>query len=389
MYLTSLSEPAKRTFLVTTESNAIYAPVNGHAFLLIPRGSTLMAQELDLAAAKLVGDEYPIADPVATIGTMGRTVGWASNSGQILYKSSGELSQLTWFDTGGRDRGTLGESGTYTYPFRISPDGRRVAAAVDATGKNDLWLLDVERGVTTRFTSSAQSNTYPIWSPDGRTIIFTRDARNLFRKDVNNSGGEQEVVPTSYPWYPTDWSRDGRFVLHNEAVPEGQIGIAFLAVGPDGKAASQVQQPPARHNRFNERYGRFFPEPSPHWIAYQSDESDRYQVYIQSFPEARAPFQISTDGGRYPEWGKGGKELFYVDPDNRLMQVDLRFEGDQVHPSKPRVLFELPIMENGWPPYDTTDGERFLVRATTRQASQAMTVIINWPRLLKKTASTP
>jgi hypothetical protein len=120
--------------------------------------------------------------------------------------------------------------------------------------------------------------------------------------------------------------------------------------------------------KFNEVYARFSPEPSPRWVAYQSDETGRAEVYISAFPERRGKFPISTGGGQYPEWGAGGRELFYVAPDNKLMAVDLTITADTVRPSTPRPLFTLPIIDNGYSPYDTIDGQRFLVRAVPQQS---------------------
>ena len=137
---------------------------------------------------------------------------------------------------------------------------------------------------------------------------------------------------------------------------------------------------------FNEFSARFSPEPSPRWVAYQSDKTGRYEVYVSAFPEPRGEFQVSTAGGQYPEWGQGGRELFYVAPDNRLMAVDLTTTADSVHPSAPRELFTLPIIDYGWSPYDTIDGQRFLVRALPQQAPP-LRVIVNWPALLKKGAT--
>ena len=120
-------------------------------------------------------------------------------------------------------------------------------------------------------------------------------------------------------------------------------------------------------------------------MAYQSDEPGKYEIYIRAFPEPRGKFLISTGGGQYPQWGAGGRELFYVSPDNKLMAVSLKLGTDSVEPSAPRELFALPAVDTGWSPYDTApDGHRFLVRATSGQAGQPLTVIVNWPALLKK-----
>src|SRR5262249_45071568 len=124
---------------------------------------------------------------------------------------------------------------------------------------------------------------------------------------------------------------------------------------------------------------------SPRWIAFQSKESGQYEVYIQRFPDAQRKIQVSSRGGQYPQWAPNGKELFYVSADNQLEAVDLNFSGDDSHPSNPRVLFPMPIVDNGWPPYDTApDGQKFLVRAVSGQPSQALSLIVNWPALLKK-----
>jgi hypothetical protein len=121
-------------------------------------------------------------------------------------------------------------------------------------------------------------------------------------------------------------------------------------------------------------------------VAYQSDESGRNEIYIDAFPRPRGKTRISTGGGTYPQWGAGGRELFYVSPDNRLMVVDLKLTAVSVEPSMPRELFRLPAVETGYSPYDTTsDGRRFLVRATPEHgAAQPLMVIINWPSLLKE-----
>ena len=185
--------------------------------------------------------------------------------------------------------------------------------------------------------------------------------------------------------FANDWSRDGRFLIYNEIAPGTQRDLWTLPFTPQGKVPANAQPAPYLRTAFNEFNGRFSPEPSPRWVAYQSDETGRYEVYIRGFPEARDKVPISTAGGQYPEWGAGGRELFYVAADNKLMAVDLTITADRVRASVPRALFTLPIIDNGWSPYETIDGQRFLVRAVPQQAPP-MTVIVNWPALLKKGA---
>jgi hypothetical protein len=161
-------------------------------------------------------------------------------------------------------------------------------------------------------------------------------------------------------------------------------------VSPEGKAVTEAPPKPYLRTPFNESWGRFSRETPPRWVAYQSDETGRYEIYIRSFPEPRGKFQISTGGGQYPQWGAAGRELFYVSPDHKLMAVGLRLGTDSLEASSPHELFALPSVDTGWSPYDTApDGQRFLVRATPAQAGQPLTVIVNWPALLKKGAPAP
>jgi Tol biopolymer transport system component len=308
----------------------------------------------------------------------------------LLYSASNTLSQFTWLDRTGNALGVVGEPGEFS-TFRLSPEGRSVASALDRPGSTDLWLLEAGRRVAVRFTSNSGLSIYPIWSPDGRTILFSSGVpRNLFRKESTGAGNEQRFSQSPNNRYATDWSRHGRWVLYFEVTPGTQRDLWVLPVTSEGKPAPDAIPRPYLRTPANERLGRFSPEPSPQWVAYESDETGRREVYIQAFPEPRGAIPISTGGGKYPQWGAGARELFYVAPDNKLMVVSLKPGADAVEPSTPRELFALPVVDNGWSPYDTTaDGLRFLVRATPQLAAQPLTVIVNWPALLKKEAPSP
>jgi Tol biopolymer transport system component/tRNA A-37 threonylcarbamoyl transferase component Bud32 len=384
VYVSTFAKPAERVFLLRTETAAILASGGeGRDYLLWLRGGTLVAQEFDAGALKLRGEAHAIAGPIPSIGTSGTNPVSASSSGQLLYDTASSTSQFAWFDRRGSRLAPVGEQSLYSYPFRLSPDGRRVVATRGRPGGNDLWLLELERGPTSRFTASGY-NIYPIWSPDGQTILFTPAALRLFRKDPRETSAEQRVIEGPNPQYANDWSRDGRFIIHHEIAPGTQRDLWTLPFTPEGKVSGNAKPTPYLRTNFNEWSARFSPEPSPHWVAYQSDKTGRYEVYVQSFPERHGEVPISTGGGQYPEWSANGRELFYVAPDNKLMTVDLKITGDSVQRSTPRALFTLPIIDNGWSPYDTIDGQRFLVRALPQQPSPPLTVIVNWPALLKR-----
>jgi Tol biopolymer transport system component len=385
VYVATFAKPAERVFLLRTETAATFAPGgDGRSYLLWLRSGTLVANELDAGALKLRGDAHAIAGPISNIGVIGTIPVSASASGQLLYNASGSPSQLAWFDRAGRILAPAGEEYVYTFPFRLSPDGRRAVATRDRPGGNDLWLLDLERGSASRFTSASIENIYPVWSHDGRMIVFTTGALRLFRKDSGGSSDEQRITEGPNGQYASDWSRDGRFLIYHEIAPGTQRDVWIAPLTPEGKVPKNARPSPYLRTQFNEWNARFSPEPSPRWVAYQSDETGHYEIYIKAFPEPGEKFPISTGGGQYPEWGASGRELFYVAPDNKLMAVDLAITADTVRPSTPRALFTLPIIDNGWSPYDTIDGQRFLVRAVPQQASPPLTVIVNWPALLKK-----
>jgi Tol biopolymer transport system component/predicted Ser/Thr protein kinase len=383
IYAASFAKPAERMRLLTTDTNALYAPGgDGRSYLLWLRGGTLVAQQLDIGTLKLEGEPHTVADPVNRFGAMGLMNVAVSAGGLLLYSASNSLSQFTWLDRTGNPLGAVGEPGEYS-TFRLSPDGRRVAAVLDRLGSTDLWLLEVERGVAGRFTFN--SSEYPIWSPDGRTVVFSSGAPlNLFRKESSGVGNEQRLSQSPNVQVAIDWSRDGRWVLYSEITPGSQRDLWVLPVGPDGKPASDATPRPYLRTPSNKWWGRFSPEAPPRWVAYHSDETGRWEVYIQAFPEPRGATRISTGGGQYPQWGTGGHELFYVSQDSKLMAVSLKQGANAVEPSTPRELFPLPAVAAGFSPYDATpDGQRFLVRATPGQAAQPLTVIVNWPALLK------
>jgi eukaryotic-like serine/threonine-protein kinase len=372
VYAASLANPNQRVRLVPTDTNAIYAS----GYLLWMRGSALVAQPFDPAKLKLSSEPEPVADPVGKSAITGRMNVAASTTGLLLYSPSGS-NQLTWLDSMGHPQGTLGEPNDYVI-FRISPDGRRVAAAIGNPTRSDLWLFDVQRNVSSRFTFTKTAHSDPIWSPDGSVIVF-RARNSMFRKDASGAGEEQHVTESGSLQSPTDWSRDGRWILYNAFSPGAGLDIWALPVTPQGVATGKPLA--YLHTQFNEQDGQFSPEPNPLWVAYTSDESGQPEVYIQAFPEPRGKFQISSGGGRFPKWAPGGRELFYVSPNEQLMAVDLKLNKDSVEPSASRELFPLPTPTINFIPYDVRADGEFLVQAPPQQASP-LSVIVDWPALV-------
>jgi Tol biopolymer transport system component len=378
VYAASLLAPHKGVQLLNTVNNALYAPGNpnqekGH--LLWLRGGTLVAQGFDTGTLKLSGEPYPIADPVAGLGLHGQMEVAVSATGVLLYSASIPLSQLVWYSRAGKPLGMLGEPAVIGH-LRLSPDGRRIAMVRGSPGGADLWMMDVDRGVATRFTSRPGITINPIWSPDGRTVLFASGSPfNLYRKDSSGASAEQRLAESPNVQFPSDWSPDGRWILYGEYVGN-QRTLRILPVSPgDGE--------PRLYGRtgFNEDLGRFSPD--GHWVAFQSDESGRFEVYIDAFPNPRGKVLISTSGGTFPQWAAGGRELFYVAADSMLMSVAIKLGPGSVEPSAPKALLPVSVQDHGVNPYlPTPDGQRILV-SEPEKAARPLKVIVNWPALLK------
>lgn len=387
IYVTTRANPRERIRLVPSNSNGLYAA--GHLFWL--RGATLVAQHFDPQRLILSGEPRALAEPIGLAGSglggYGKMSVAASSSGLLVHGHDGGM-RFHWVNRAGSATGSTAMAGTLGRPgsygtFRLSPDGRRVAIQRGGLAGRGLWLADLERDSWIRFTFMAGPAYWPLWSPDGKLLVFQAGAPlNLYRKEANGAGTEQRLIPSARTQWPTDWSRDGRLLLYYEESDETQRDIWVLPVTADGKPEAAPR--PYLRTRFNELSGRFFPEPSPRWIAYASNESGRPEVYVQGFPEPRGKFQISTGGGELPDWSSDGRELFYVSLDRKLMSVRVDLHADSVTPSAPRELFSLPpgILRS----YAVApDGQRFLVPAPAGGA-QPLEVIVNWPALLKGAA---
>jgi hypothetical protein len=201
---------------------------------------------------------------------------------------------------------------------------------------------------------------------------------DLFRKDATGAAPGQRLAP--FPLFNlTDWSRDGRFVLNTLITVETRDDIWVLPVTADGRLAPDVPQTPYLRTPDSESGGRFSPEPTPRWVAYQSNESGRAEVYVQSFPEPRGPHRISTDGGTAPQWGPDGRELFYRSASGKVMVVNVTLGSDTIAASAPRELFTIPSESF----FEVApDGQRFLVNVPD-PTPHPLTVIVNWPSLMK------
>jgi Tol biopolymer transport system component len=391
VYAASLSQPVDLVKLLTTESKPTLASDgHGNSYLLWARGTALVAQQFDAQALRLVGDVYTIAE-MNGAGSEAMVHISASDTGRLAYADSRDTAQLAWVDASGHLLTVVGAALPDVRMISLSPDERQIAVQ-EAPGdviRSDLWLIDANRGGGIRFTSDNARSTQPVWSPDGRTIIFTHlGTGNLIRKAASGVAEGQVLLQRPHEVMPTDWSRDGEWVLSRERDSETGFDIWKVPVTPDGALRKGVAPTPYLRTRFNEQHARFSPELTPRWVAYSSDESGREEVYVDSFPEPHGRVLVSNTGGTIPQWASSGRQLFYVSLDEMVMSVDLTFGSDRVRPSEPRPLFRLPVRSPAGNTYQPSrDGKRFLIVTRPETAPPSLAMVINWPALLTSAAA--
>jgi eukaryotic-like serine/threonine-protein kinase len=266
--------------------------------------------------------------------------------------------RLTWFDRQGKIVGTLGEVGIYR-TLTISPDGKRVAVErTDPQSQNkDIWLLDVATGKATRFTSDPGWDAFPIWSPDGRRIIFTSNRSgvyDLYVKPADGSGNEQLLYKSAEGKGPTSWSPDGRYLVYYSLGQPTHLRLLGVA-GEDDRKAVPIVDP-----KFSSITGRFSPD--GHWIIYTSNESGNNEVSVRPFDVPTMsigdPVVVTNGGGRTPLWRGDGKEIFYITPNGTVTALEVKV-GAAFQAGLARPLFQAPSAVLFWDV--SPDGTRFLM----------------------------
>jgi Tol biopolymer transport system component len=236
-------------------------------------------------------------------------------------------------------------------------------------GNTDVWLMDTARGSLRRITLDPAADTTPLWSPDGSRIVFGSDRRagnlDLYERVANGAEPERLLLETPTDKAAQDWSPDGRFVLFRNTDPKTANDLWALPMFGERKPFPVALGPYAEFN------GRFSPD--GRWIAYQSNESGRFETYVQPFPGPGPKVQVSIDGAINPQWRGDGRELFFTTLGDRLMVSSVSFNGSTIDVGTPEALFVKP--EGTWTV--SRDGQRFLVAATTEEASP-ITILLNW-----------
>jgi len=387
----------KAKLLTTSETMAEYA--SGH--LLFLRGQTLMAQPFNMGRMELSGEPQPIAEHIAVNGSTIRAMFSASTTGALVYQS-GDAStgwDLVWFGRDGKQMETAAQASRYIGPA-LSPDGTRLAVTifVGNQGIADNWVLDLARSTRTRLTFSASVTTYAntggvTWTPDSKTIFYTAVSKGVFQiyaKAADGSGSERLVLQSAdASAYPSSVSPDGRYLVY-ETRKQNEPGdhIWALPLFDNRKLANgklgEEKPFPIVQDALDERAPTI--SPNGKWMAYQSNETGRPEIYITSFPAAGAKWQVSSDGGITPKWRHDGKELFFLDPLDNIVAVDVNTSGNAVNLGAPHTLFKAVGIQRDFGPYDVTaDGKKFLINSgNLKERSEPLTLVQNWPSELRK-----
>jgi Tol biopolymer transport system component len=375
VYLGELGRLESR-LLTTSEAPGAYA--SGH--LVFVRNGRLLAQAFDLERLTLNGEPVVVADDVNS----GTTVS-TSATGTIVYRTAPEDTgerQLVWMDRTGKTLDRVVYAGREAQGPALSGDGRRIALFRDVNGNVDIWTYDVARRTWDRTTSDPLDDIYPLWSPDGSRLIFASNrvngSMNLYLKALGALGDEAPLLKTPQVKFPTDWSRDGRFVVYNQLAAEGHVDVWAAPLDADRTPF------PVIRSEFNEQHAQLSPDGT--WLAYQSDRTGRFEVYLRRFAGPGEDLPVSTNGGAQPRWHPRGREMFYIAADDRLTAVPLSFgaDGRSVEPGRPIGLFvtnvgSTAINTNRHQYMVSPDGQSFVMNSATDSPSAApIRMILNW-----------
>jgi serine/threonine protein kinase/Tol biopolymer transport system component len=374
VYLGSL-DAAEPRHVTDADAYGLYMPPG---WLLYIRGSALMARPFDAARGEFEGDPLVVADPVGVDANVYAAAVSVSTPGLVAYRSGGpSRRQLAWFDRSGRPSGTVGQpdENDLLGP-ELSPDGRRVAVLRSIRNARNVWLVDVDRGVPTPFTDDPSSAQNPQWSPDAGRIAFQSvlgDRPGLYAWPLAAASSKELLVPGAAG--PQDWSHDGRFLVYTTNDPKTRGDLWTVPLAGDRTPV------PFANSSYDESSGQFSPD--GRWIAYRSDESGRYEIYVQPFPGPGERRRVSSDGGTEPRWRADGREIFYISPDAKMIAVPFRSSGPAPGIGTPVTLFQTRKVRGGTgnvqQQYDVSPDGRFLinVNADENVASPIM-LIMNW-----------
>jgi Tol biopolymer transport system component len=378
IYIRSI-DSGEQELLTHAESRILYSPPG--LLIYVDQGA-LMSRALDVRARRLVGEPVRIADDLMYSRTNGSAGFSVSDTGVLAYYGGVARSDLSSFDRTGRSAKLSWADQPFASAIRVSRDGQRVIADVEDAriGSSDIWIFDLARQVPMRFTTDLGSDTSPIWSPDGRQVVFSSDrggAPDLFVKTTDGLTSEQVLLAQRGNQVANDWAPDGTFIVFEENNRETGRDLWKLPLDGDRKAKPMIR------TRFQEWGARVSPDSA--WVAFASNDSGTSEVYVAPTRGTGEKARVSTGGGIAPRWRHDGRELFYVVPStNSIMAVEVATQPS-FKAGAPVLLFSTPgpptsRRQSREVPYDVLpDGQRFLINTPSENPpASGITVVVNW-----------
>ncbi len=370
--------------LMPATSNTEY--VAGH--LLYVFDTTLMARPFDAGRRELTGDAFPIAERVW--GDQGALLGVfsASENGVLAYQTGTPredvLSTLNWMERSGQVLSAVGSEEAYS-EVNLSPDGLTAVVNISdpESGNRDLWLVDLQRQLKSRFTFDPAQDWIAVWSPDGDQIAFSSErigSSDLYVKSVSGGGEAELVFDDETLKYPASWSRDGRYLFYESWASDGSSDI-FAFDLEEGSEPIPIQT-----TGFTERVPVISPD--GRWVAYVSDESGTEQIYVTSFPEGGRKWQVSTRTSLYPRWVTDD-EIFMMDPNGVVSVAEVDGSSDTFQIGPITRIAEFSTQGGGFDFDVSRDGERLLFASLQEESGQAtrmdpLTLVLGWTADLER-----
>jgi serine/threonine protein kinase len=396
LYAASVAEPRGRR-LLSDPSSAVFVP-NGpgtnQGRLLFVREQALMAQAFDATSLQLSGDPVTVAEQVSFTSTQSQIAASAGMNGSVVYLTDSRPDrQLVWYERSGKEAGRAALLGQGS-GVSLAPDGKRVAfLRSDGQSVPALWLQDLERNQETRVPTPPLSPfTAFVWSPDSQRVAFRATGTGVDAIHVKNvNGGTEEILlQGTSPLSPSDWARDGRWLVYTDNNAKTAADIWLLPNPSSGPASSKPM--PLLVTPFVESQGQISPDGT--WLAYTSNESGRYEVYVVPFATPGAgKWAVSTNGGSTPRWSHRGNELFYIDARSHLVAARVTSSPSFAVQST-QVLFntsdfvQTSLSRRN---YDVSaDDQRFLMVERADGAKRGQLVVVeHWADEMRRKAPRP
>jgi hypothetical protein len=382
-YESALSNLGRKRLIFATDRKATYVANAGgdSSYLLSLQEDTLLARKLDARTLAFTGDPSPVADGIAMFPPGFQASYWASGNGVLAYRTtSSDRPRLTWVAADGT-RKPEGPDDAFVTFVRLSPDGSKALLEVtDGTGNRDIWIHDFARGSRTRVTFDTRPDRSPIWSPNGREVIYSSlqaGVFQLFRKDPASGLPAVQLTTSATHKMAMEWSRDGRYAFYVDRGPVTNEDVWALRLDGESAPFAVVSGPGVETNPALSPDGK--------WLAFENAGSGRPEIYVQRFvdpfvPGSRAEAQISTQGGSRPRWSSDGRELFFVGLNERsLYSATIRATATGIETDPPRLYAEMPLMLETRSPYDVAGtGAKVLLLERTINLGAPLIVFTNW-----------